>query len=90
MNRNELVKAASLRCGRALPQHKILQVLNAAVEVIERVLDSGEPVKWKGFGSLIVKEVQPRNIYSPTKKDFIVTKGSKTIVFRESRNKKNS
>ena len=90
MNKDELIRAVSKECGRALPQSKILQVLNAAVEVIERTLDSGEPVKWKGFGSLIVKEVQPRNIYSPTEKDFIVTEGSRRIVFRESRNKKDS
>lgn len=63
-------------------------VLNAAVEIMERTLDSGESVKWQGFGSLIPKEVQPRKLYSPTKKDFIITKGSKSIIFRKSRNKK--
>jgi nucleoid DNA-binding protein len=90
MNKQELVRAVSQECGRVLPQDKILQVLNAAVEVIERTLDSGEAVKWQGFGSLIVKEVQPRRIYSPKKKDCILTKGTKSIVFRESRNKKDS
>lgn len=88
MNKDELVRAVAQECGRTLSQDKIQQVLNAAVEVMERVLDSGEPVKWKGFGSLMIKERPLKKIYSPTKKSFIVTKGSKNIVFRESRNKK--
>lgn len=90
MNKEELIRAISEVCGRALPQDKILLVLNAAVEVMERTLDSGEAVKWQGFGSLIVKENPPKRMYSPGKKDFFVTKGTKSIVFRESRNKKNS
>lgn len=89
MNKEELVRAVSQECGRVLSQDKILQVLNATVDVIERTLDAGEAVKWKGFGSLIVKENPPKRMYSPTKKDFIVTKESKSIVFRVSRNKKN-
>lgn len=90
MNKEELVCAVSQQCGRALSRDKVRLALNSAVEVMERTLDSGEPIKWKGFGSLIVKENPSKRMYSPTKKDFIVTKGSKTIVFRESRNKKNS
>lgn len=88
MNKQELIRAVSQQCGRALSQEQILLALNAVVEVMERTLDSGEAVKWKGFGSLIVKENPPKRMYSPRKKDFIVTKGSRSIVFRESRNKK--
>ena len=90
MNKEELIRAVSQKCEKKLSQDKILQVLNVAVEVIEQTLDSGEPVKWKGFGSLVPKEIPPRSIYSPTKKEFIVTEGARSIVFRESRNKRNS
>ena len=90
MNKEELIRAVSQKCEKKLSQDKILQVLNVAVEVIEQTLDSGESVKWKGFGSLIVKDVQPRRIYSPTKKEFIVTEGLRSIVFRESKKKKDN
>ena len=35
-------------------------VLDKAVEITKRTLATGEPVKWSGFGSFIMKDVPPR------------------------------
>lgn len=84
MNKEELVRAISRETGQVVSQEKIALVLSKAVEIMSRTLDSGESVKWSGFGSLIPKERPPRKIYSPRGKDFIVTEGKRSIVFRES------
>ena len=60
-------------------------ILDAAVSVIKRTLDAGEPVKWSGFGTLAVKEIPPRWLYSPTLKKYIITKSVRKIVFVEPR-----
>lgn len=90
MNKEELIRAVSQETGRIIAQDKISLLLNKTVEIVDRTLMSGEPVKWKGFGSLIPKEIPPRRIYSPAKQDFIVTKGSRSVVFRESKKKKDN
>lgn len=88
MNKEELIRTVSQETDRIIPQDKILLVLNKTVEIISRTLTLGEAVKWSGFGSLVLKESPPRRIYSPSKKEFIVTKGTKSIVFKESEKRK--
>lgn len=88
MNKEELIRAVSQETSRIIPQDKIHLVLNKTVEIISRTLTLGEAVKWAGFGSLVLKESPPRRIYSPSKKEFIVTKGTKSIVFKESGKRK--
>ena len=90
MNKEELIRTVSQETGRILPQEKIALVLNKAVEVMKRTLDSGEAVKWQGFGTLTVKEKPPRRIYSQSEKGLILSKGSRCIIFRESPKKKDN
>ena len=45
MNKDELIRTISQETERIIPQEKIAFVLNKAVEVMKRTLDSGEAVK---------------------------------------------
>lgn len=90
MNKDELIRAISQETDRIIPQEKIALILNKAVEVMKRTLDSGEAVKWQGFGTLTVKEKPPRRIYSQSEKGLILSKGSRCIIFRESPKKKDN
>mgnify|MGYP002791403286 CR=1 FL=1 len=90
MNKDELIRTISQETERIIPQEKIALVLNKAVEVMKRTLDSGEAVKWQGFGTLTVKEKPPRRIYSQSEKSLILSKGSRCIIFRESPKKKDN
>lgn len=85
MNKNELICTISKETNRIISQEKILMVLEKAVEVMKRTLDEGKSIKWQGFGSLTVKEKPPRRIYSPSGKNLIVSKGSKSIIFKGSK-----
>lgn len=62
-------------------------VLDAAIAVVKQTLDSGESVKFAGFGSLVSKERPPRRYYDPKSKDYTLSKGKKKIVFVSSRTK---
>lgn len=90
MNKNELIRTISKETERVISQEKIAMVLDKTVEVIKRTLDEGECVKWQGFGTLVMKERLPRRVYSPSEKNMIVSKGSKSIVFKEARKTKNN
>lgn len=68
-----------------MSRDKIALILNKAVEVTRSVLATGEPVKWSGFGSLVVREVSPKRLYSPALKRYIITKSTRRIVFVEPR-----
>lgn len=90
MNRKELIRAISRELDSSVSQEKIAVILDAGMEVIKRTLDGGEPVKWSGFGSLIVKEILPKRLYAPKQGKYIISKAYKKIVFKESRKRKNS
>lgn len=81
MNKEGLIRAISHQTGGAIPQSKICLLLETTIDVITQALDQGEAVKWKGFGSLVLKDKQPRRIYSPSRKEYIVSKGEKKIMF---------
>ena len=81
MNKKDLIRTISLELDPPLSQDKIALVLNKAVEVTKRTLAAGEPVKWSGFGSFVVKDIPPRRFYSPKQKEYVVSKGVKKISF---------
>ncbi len=87
MNKNELIHAISQDANRMVSQDKIALILDTAVEVMKRTLESGESVKWAGFGSLVVKDVPPRRFYSPKLKEYTLSKGEKKIIFVPPRTK---
>ena len=87
MNKKILVRTISHELDPPLSQDKIALVLDKAVEVTKRTLAAGEPVKWSGFGSFVVKDIPPRRFYSPKRKEFVVSKGVKKITFVPSRQK---
>lgn len=87
MNKKDLVRAISQELDPPLSQDRIALVLDKAVEVAKRTLASGEPVRWTGFGSFIVKDILPRRFYSPKRKEYVVSKGVKKITFVSSRPK---
>lgn len=85
MNKRELVQAISKEMNGTVPQDKIRSVLDAAVKVVIRTLEAGEPVKFAGCGTLVAKERPPRRIYSPARKGYVMSKGLRKIVFLPSR-----
>ena len=74
MNKEELIRSVSQDTNRMVSQEKIALILDTAVEVMKRTLESGEPVKWAGFGSLIVKGVPLQQFYFPKLKECIISK----------------
>ncbi|WP_148467783.1 HU family DNA-binding protein [uncultured Alistipes sp.] len=88
MNKKELIRDISQELDSSVSQEKIAVILDTAVSVVKRTLDVGEPVKWSGFGTLTVKEIPPKRLYSPTLKKYIVTKNVRKIVFVEPRRRK--
>ena len=88
MNKKELVRAISQELTPPMSQDKIALILDTAVSVVKRTLETGEPVRWSGFGTLTVKDVPPKRLYSPVRKEYIVTKGVRKIVFIEPRKQK--
>ena len=84
MNKKELIRIVTQELDLPMSQEKVALVLDKTVEIIQRTLDTGEPVKWSGFGSLGIKEILPKKLYSPMLKKYIVSKGSRKIVFKES------
>ena len=88
MNKKELIRTISREVTQPMSQDKITLVLDKAVEITKRTLTTGEPVKWSGFGSFVVKDVPPKRLYSPTLKKYIMTKGMRKIVFVEPRRRK--
>lgn len=89
MNKQELVRVISQELELSVSQDKIALVLNKAIEITQRTLDTGNPVRWSGFGSLVVKEVFPKRLYVPKQGIYITSKGYKKIIFKESRKRKN-
>lgn len=88
MNKKELIRNIARELELPISQEKITLVLDKAVEITKRTLASGEPVKWAGFGSFVVKNIPPKRLYSPVLKKYIVTKGIRKIVFVEPRKRK--
>lgn len=88
MNKRELIRAISRELTPPISQDKITLILDKAVEITKRTLATGEPVKWAGFGSFVMKDVLPKRLYSPTLKKYIVTEGMRKIVFVEPRRRK--
>lgn len=87
MNKTELIRAISRELNLPLSQDKITLVLDKAVEITKRTLVTGEPVKWSGFGSFVMKDVPPRRFYSARQGEYTTSKGSKRIIFVPSRTK---
>lgn len=87
MNKKELIRAISKELTPPMSQDKITLVLDKAVEITKRTLATGEPVKWAGFGSFIMKDVPPRLFYSVHLEKYTTSKGTKRITFVPSRTK---
>lgn len=87
MNKKDLIRTISLELDPPLSQDKIALVLNKAVEVTKRTLAAGEPVKWSGFGSFVVKDIPPRRFYSVRLGEYTISKGTTRIVFIPPRTK---
>lgn len=81
MNKKDLVRTISQDLDPPLSQDKIALILDKAVEVAKRTLAAGEPVKWSGFGSFVVKDIPPRRFYSARLGEYSTSKGTKKIIF---------
>lgn len=88
MNKKELIRTIVQEIEPPVSQEKVGLILDTAVSVVKRSLDAGEPVRWSGFGTLTVKHVPPKRLYSPLKKEYIQTEGVRKIVFVEPRRRK--
>ncbi len=81
MNKKELIRTISRELDSPMSQEKIALVLDKAVEITKRILADGEPVKWSGFGSFVMKDVQPRLVYSTKQDKYATPKGTNQIMF---------
>lgn len=88
MNKKELIRTVSRELTPSISQDKVALVLNKTVEIIKHTLDAGEPVKWAGFGSFVMKDIPSKRLYSPSLKKYIVTEEVRKIVFMEPRRRK--
>ena len=70
MNKKELIRAISRELDPPMSQDKITLILDKAVEITKRTLADGEPVKWAGFGSFVMKDVPPRLVLLSCKEGF--------------------
>lgn len=87
MNKKELIRTISRELDPPISQDKITLILDKAVEITKRTLADGKPVKWAGFGSFVMKDVQPRLFYSTHLGKYTTSKGTKRITFVPSRTK---
>ena len=87
MNKKTLIRTISQELNPPVSQDKIALILDKEVEVAKRTLAVGEPVKWSGFGSFVVKDIPPRRFYSARLKEYTTSKGTKRIVFVPPRSK---
>lgn len=87
MNKKKLIQTISRELTPPMSQDKITLVLDKAVEITKRTLATGEPVKWSGFGSFVMKDVPPRLFYSTHLEKYTTSKGTKRITFVPSRTK---
>ena len=87
MNKKDLIRTISQELDPPVPQDRIARILDKAVEIAKRTLASGEPGRWSGFGSFVVKDIPPRRFYSARLGEYTVSKGSKRIVFVTPRTK---
>lgn len=81
MNKKELIRTISQELDPPVSQDKIALILDKAVEITKRTLASGEPMRWSGFGTFVVKNIPPRRFYSARLGEYTTSKGSKRIVF---------
>lgn len=88
MNKKELIRTVSRELTPSMSQDKVALVLDKTVERIKHTLDAGEPVKWAGFGSFVIKDIPSKRLYSPSLKKYIITEGMRKIVFVEPRRRK--
>ena len=88
MNKKELIRTVSRELTPSMSQDKVALVINKTIEIIKHTLDTGEPVKWAGFGSFVIKDIPSKRLYSPSLKKYIVTEGIRKIVFVEPRRRK--
>ena len=77
MNKKALIRTISLELNSAMSQDRIALILDKAVEITKRTLAFGEPVRWSGFGSFVVKDIPPRRFYSTRLGECITSKGTK-------------
>ncbi len=59
MNKKNLIRTVSQELDPPVSQDRITLILDKAVEVAKHTLAAGEPVKWFGFGSFVVKDIPP-------------------------------
>ncbi|CCY49537.1 MULTISPECIES: HU family DNA-binding protein [Bacteroides] len=77
MNKKALIRTISLELNSAMSQDRIALILDKAVEITKRTLAFGEPVRWSGFGSFVVKDIPPRRFYSTRLGECTTSKGTK-------------
>lgn len=82
MNKKELIRTISQELDPHMSQEKIALILDKVVEITKRTLATGEPVKWSGFGSFVLKNNDSRDLernnmlyrYPVHRKRLVVTK----------------
>ena len=82
MNKKKLIQTISRELTPPMSQEKIALVLDKAVEITKRTLATGEPVKWSGFGSFVLKnndshDLERNNmlyLYPVHREQLVVTK----------------
>lgn len=82
MNITDIVNAVSEQTG--MPKVTVKQILSSATQVVAGSLEQGNSVTIRGLGFFSVKEFPPRKIYNPRKSEFVMSTGTKKVIFKQS------
>jgi len=86
MNKSELTAEAAQAAG--ISKKDAERVLNAAIDIIVRELEKGNPVQLSGFGTFEVRNREPRVGRNPVTRQAVQIPATRVPSFRPSKNLK--
>jgi len=78
----EMVNSIADQSG--YPKNQALQMVETLLEIIKKVLESGEDVMISNFGKFMVKEKRERRGRNPATGEEMMLKPRKVVTFRHS------
>jgi nucleoid DNA-binding protein len=83
MNYSGLYKKVAQTTGK--PQDEVKQVVQATMEAITESLARGEAVRFSGFGSFTIKDVNERIHFNPRSKERTTIPAKRKVKFKSYR-----
>lgn len=80
LTKNDIVEKLSGELG--LPEHRIVDILKALIELMKSTLGSGEDVLVSGFGKFRVQDKNKRRGRNPSTGEDLMLKSRKIVTFK--------